>query len=136
MAEQHADSGEARAVSVGANRQAGVYRPSQRAHVLFVGIEVVLLLLLGALALMVRAHPGPLAGDASVEVNLQHAFLHRGPVTSGIEGISTLNWPIPTVITLAIIILIFLLLRRWLDAIVVPLAALVEAASTYVLSTW
>jgi undecaprenyl-diphosphatase len=105
-------------------------------HLLFIGVEITLLVLLGALAVVVRGHPGPLAGDVGAEVGVQHALLHRGLLTAGLEGISTLNWPIPTAITLAIIVGIVLFLRRWLDAIVVPIAAAAESLSTYVVSVW
>jgi membrane-associated phospholipid phosphatase len=126
-------------LSVAARRGAGT--PELRggatpSHVLFAGLEIALLVLLGALALAVRSHPGPLPGDVGLEVGTQHALLHRGLLTDGLEAISTLNWPIPSVITLAIIMAMLLLLRRWLDAMVVPIAAGVESVSTYVLSTW
>jgi undecaprenyl-diphosphatase len=57
-------------------------------------------------------------------------------VTQGLEAISTLNWPVPTAVTLAVIVIIFLLLRRWLDAIVVPVAAGVSSLATLELSRW
>ncbi|HZU11855.1 MAG TPA: phosphatase PAP2 family protein [Chloroflexota bacterium] len=102
----------------------------------FLGLEIVLLALLAALSMIVRGHPGPLPGDVGMEVDVQHALLHKGLLTAGLEGISTLNWPTPSVITLALIIGIFLLLRRWLDAIVIPIAAAAESVSTYLLSAW
>jgi len=126
-------------MSVPARRHAEVVevrRDASRAHRPFVGLEVALLVLLVALAVVVRDHPGPLAGDVGLEIDLQHALLHRGVLTSGIECISTLNWPIPTAITLALIIGMFLLLRRWLDVIAVLLAAVAESVSTLVLSRW
>lgn len=126
-------------MSVAAGRYAEIPEPGRKtasAHLWFVSLEIVLLVLVGALAVIVRTHSGPLPGDTGLEVGTQHALLHRGPVSAGLEAISTLNWPIPSGITLALIVGIFLLLRRWLDAIVVPIAAGAESVSTYVLSTW
>jgi membrane-associated phospholipid phosphatase len=104
-------------------------------HLLFVGGEVLLLVILGVLAVIVKQHPGPLVGDAGLEVDVQKLLLHSflaGPI----EAISTLNWPKPTAITLGIIIAVFLVLRRWLDAIVVPLSALAGSLGTFELSRW
>lgn len=126
-------------MSVPARRHVEIPKRSREVnprHLPFVGMELGLLVLLGALAVIVRSHPGPLAGDAGVEVDVQRAFLHRGLFTAGIESVSTLNWPIPTVITLALIVGIFLFLRRWLDAIVVLITAAAESVSTFVLSRW
>jgi undecaprenyl-diphosphatase len=126
-------------VSATLRRGVPVDEPGRRAgpaHLAFVAGEIILLVLLGTLALMVHAHPGPLPLDAPIERAVQHDLLHRGVLTAGIEAISTLNWPLPTIITLAIIVVIFLLLRRWLDVIVAPLAAAVCSGTTYVLSQW
>jgi membrane-associated phospholipid phosphatase len=105
-------------------------------HLLFIAAELAILCLLLALAVIVRQHPGPLPGDARLEVGVQSALLGRGIVTTGLDGISTLNWPVPTAITMAVIVGIFLLLRRWLDAIVPPIAAGVSSVATFGLSKW
>lgn len=126
-------------MSVRAGRPIGVYEPEEAnraAHLRLIVAEVVVLVLLGALAFAARRHPGPFPGDAGLEVDMQKALLHRGPLTQALEALSTLNWPIPTAVTLAVIFLIFLVLRRWLDAILVPVAAGVSSLVTLELSRW
>lgn len=126
-------------MSVHATRSVGVIEPQGRRrppHVLFIASELIVLVLLLVLAVIARQHPGPLPGDAQLEVDVQKALLHRGVLTQGLEAISTLNWPVPTAITMALIVLIFLLLRRWLDAIVPPIAAAVSSVVTFGLSKW
>jgi undecaprenyl-diphosphatase len=105
-------------------------------HAFFIVGELLLLALLLGLAFAARHHPGPFPGDAGLEVDVQNALLHRGIVTGAIEVVSTLNWPIPTIITLAVIALLFLLLRRWLDVIVVLLAAGASSLATLGVSDW
>lgn len=112
------------------------YRQSALPHLAFLAPAVVVLLLLGTLTWIVKHHPGPLTGDVGIEVAIQHALLPHQIVAEPIEAVSTLNWPLPSAITLAVIFAIFLLLRRWLDAIVVPLAAGASSLATYDLSRW
>lgn len=126
-------------MSVRATQSVGVFEPGGRPgprHFLFIAGEAAILALLLGLAAIVRQHPGPLPGDAPLEVDVQTALLHRGPLTAGLEMISTLNWPLPTIITLAAITLVFLFLRRWLDVIVVLVAAGVSSVATLGLSDW
>jgi undecaprenyl-diphosphatase len=126
-------------MSVRATRSVGVFEPGRQAgprHVLFLVGEAIVLLLLLALAVVVRSHPGPLPGDAAVEVDVQRALLYRGPMTGGLEMISTLNWPVPTIVTLAAITVVFLFLRRWLDIIVVLVVAGISSVATLALSDW
>lgn len=126
-------------MSVRAIGSVGVLEPGGRAgprHLLFFAGEAVILVLLLALAAVVHSHPGPLPGDAALEVDVQRVLLHRGAVTGGVEMISTLNWPVPTIITLAAIVVIFLFLRRWLDIIAVLVAAGVSSVATLGLSDW
>lgn len=126
-------------MSLPVSRDAGQIVPARhrvRSHLWFLITESVLLLALLVLAVVVHAHPGPLPGDASIEVGVQRALLHRGLLTAAIEAISTVNWPVPTAITLAIIVAIFSVLRRWLDAIVPPLAAGTSSLATFLLSRW
>ena len=118
---------------IGVIEAEGSRRPS---HLPFLVSEVVVLAPALALAVIVRQHPGPLPADVGLEVDVQKALLGRGALTQGLEAISTLNWPIPTAITLAVIVLVFLLLRRWLDAIVPPVAAIVSSVVTFGLSKW
>jgi undecaprenyl-diphosphatase len=105
-------------------------------HVLFLAGELVLLILLLVLAAAARQHPGPFPGDAGLEVDAQRALLHRGVLTEGLEAISTLNWPVPSAITLAVVTAFLLLLRRWLDAIVVLVTAGASSVATLALSDW
>jgi membrane-associated phospholipid phosphatase len=131
--------GEGQGVSATVRRGVPVDEPGRRegpSHLAFVAGEVLLLVLLGALALILHAHPGPLPPDAAIERAVQLDLLHRGALTAGIEAISTVNWPLPTIITLALIVVVFLLLRRWLDVLVTPLAAAVSSGATYILSRW
>jgi undecaprenyl-diphosphatase len=126
-------------MSMPLHRSLPVHEPGRRAgpsHFGFITVEVLLLILIGSLSVIVRGHPGPLVGDVGLEQDVQHAFLHHGVITSGLESISTLNWPQPTAITMAVIVVIFLLLRRWLDTIVAPLAAGASSIATFGLSKW
>src|SRR5579862_5216138 len=106
------------------------------AHGLYVGADLVAAALLLGLSAIVRQHPGPLPGDAGLEVDVQHALPHTGFLLQGLEAISTLTWPVPSALTMAAIVLLFLLLRRWLDAIVPPVAAGVSSLATLGLSRW
>jgi undecaprenyl-diphosphatase len=105
-------------------------------HHFFLAVEATLLLLLAALSFAVHQHRGPLPGDVGLAQSTQHGLLHHGALTAAIESVSTLNWPLPTAITLGIIVLIFLLLRRWLDAGLAVLAALISSEATFLLSRW
>jgi membrane-associated phospholipid phosphatase len=126
-------------MSMPLHRSPPVHELGRRAgpsHLAFIGSEVLLLVLLGVLSIIVRGHPGPLVGDVGFEQGVQHTFLHKGAITSGLEAISTLNWPKPTAITMAVIVAIFLVLRRWLDIVVAPLAAGASSITTFGLSKW
>jgi undecaprenyl-diphosphatase len=98
--------------------------------------EAALLTGLLVLAFIVKRHPGPLPGDVGVEVDLQHALLPHKLITSVVEAVSTLNWPIPSVITLAVVVLIFLLLKRWLDILIVIITAALTDESSYLFNQW
>ncbi|HEX6506636.1 MAG TPA: phosphatase PAP2 family protein [Chloroflexota bacterium] len=94
-------------------------------------VEVMLLAVFIGLAVAVKRHPGPLPGDVGLELDVQHAVLPHRFLTNVLDAVSTLNWPIPATITIAIIMLIFLLLRRWLDALaVVATLAVIEGTGT------
>ncbi|GAC1473461.1 MAG: hypothetical protein PVSMB7_27460 [Chloroflexota bacterium] len=105
-------------------------------HAGFVASEVLLLALLAALSVAARNHHGPFPGDVGFERDVQAALFPQHWLVGPLEAVSTLNWPIPTAITLGIIVLLFLLLRRWLDAIIIPLAAGVASMATLFLSRW
>jgi undecaprenyl-diphosphatase len=77
-----------------------------------------------------------LTGDVGTEVAIQHVLLPHQMLAAPIEAISTLNWPLPSAITLAVIVSGFLLLQRWLDAMTVSLAAGASSLATYEISRW
>ena len=83
-----------------------------------------LLLLAGvALAVVVKEHPAPLPGDVGAELAVQHALLARGPLTAVVEGVSTINFPLPSALLLATVAALLLVVRRWLDLLVTLLVA-------------
>lgn len=105
-------------------------------HLGFVIGELLLLAGVLALAFIVKGHPGPLPGDVSIELDVQHAILPHTFLTTIVEAVSTLNWPIPSVITLAVVVLIFLMLKRWLDILIVILTAAVTDETSYLFNQW
>lgn len=120
-----------------ANYAGSKARTSTRvSHVRFVAGEVILVAVLLGLAIMVKRHPGPLPGDVGGALDVQQALLPHTTVTGAVEAVSTLNWPIPSVITLAVIVLIFLLLKRWLDILMVIVAAAVTDETSYLFNQW
>ena len=98
--------------------------------------ETVLAVLVIGLALAFRRHPGPLAVDLDLEVGVQNVLLPHPFLREPVEAISTLDFALPVVITLSIIAAIFLLLRRWLDAIIVPIAAGVSGLGNTAIKDW
>jgi membrane-associated phospholipid phosphatase len=92
-----------------------------------------ILVLLGAalLFLVVWHHRGPLPGEVGVTLGVQHALLHTlfaGPI----ELVSTIGWPIPAAITIGGIVVLLLILRRWLDAIIlIPTAVVTSLSNLY-----
>lgn len=112
-----------------------VTKKGERGHsVGFVIGESSLLIVFAVLAFIVDRHPGPLLGDAGIELDVQHALLPHVILADPIEAVSTLNWPVPATITLAVIVIIFLFLRRWLDVLVVVATAAVAEGTSSVLS--
>ncbi|GAC1445089.1 MAG: hypothetical protein NVSMB52_05360 [Chloroflexota bacterium] len=103
-------------------------------HVGFIVGELFLLAMLALLSAAVRLHPSALPGDVGTERAVQSALLGRGLLTQMLEGISTLNWPVPVAVTLAAVAIALLALRRWLDAPMVIAIAAVSAESNYILS--
>ena len=104
------------------------------AHAGFLAGEVFLGALLAGLCFTVKAHPGPLPGDVAAELDVQHSLLPHRLLTDGIEALSTLNWPVPSAMTLAAIVALSLLLRRWLDTAAVILTAALCSATNARLS--
>src|SRR5579859_2386844 len=120
-----------------ADRSWTTRRTSNRvSHTRFLTAEAVLLGLLLVLTVLVKQHRGPLAGDVGLELDVQHALLPHSFITQVVEAVSTLNWPIPSVITLAVITIIFLLLKRWLDILIVIATAAVTDETSYLFNQW
>jgi len=78
-----------------------------------------ILTLLGAvlLFLVVWHHRGPLPGEVDVTLGVQHDILHT-PFAGPIELVSAIAWPIPAAVTMCLIVLVLLVLRRWLDVMI------------------
>ncbi len=100
-------------------RQAGNTRATPLPHLGFLVAEAVFLILLLTLTVIVHAHPGPLPGDRGGVLDLQHWLRPHRVVTDVIVMDSTIAWPIPSTITVAVVTALLLGLRRWLDAILV-----------------
>ncbi|MGH2411295.1 MAG: phosphatase PAP2 family protein [Chloroflexota bacterium] len=85
---------------------------------------VALLCLAMFLLVLVVSHIGPLPDDVNIELGVQHTLRHTF-LAAPIETVSNAGWPIPSAASVAVMVLCFLLLRRWLDAlIIVPIAVL------------
>lgn len=126
--------GAARLAAARPGREYDKRRSSDVPHGSFVANELLLLLLVAGLALLVRYHPGPFPGDVGVERGEQHLVLPHHTLTNLLENISTIGWPIPAAITLGVFIVAFLLLRRWLDALLSLVIAVVVDELTFLLS--
>jgi len=97
-------------------------------------LEVLLLALVASLALVVHAHAGPLPGDVGGVRAVQDSLWGRGELTTMVEDVSTLSWPIPGAITIAVVTGLLLLLRQWLSALLIPLSVGVADGSNYLVS--
>jgi len=127
-------SGAARLAAARPGREYDKRDSSGVPHASFVVTELLLLILVAALALLVRYHPGAFPGDVAVERGEQHLLLPHHALTILLENISTIGWPIPAAITLGVFIVLFLLLRRWLDALVSLVTAVAVDELTFLLS--
>ena len=96
--------------------------------------EVVLAILIVALAVAVKDHPAPLPGDAGVSVAWQHLLLPHRALASAVEDVSTVAWPVPQAVVLAGVTLVLLALRRWLAALLALVTAGVADGSNYLLA--
>jgi membrane-associated phospholipid phosphatase len=103
-------------------------------HAAFIAGEGILLLIILALSILVKRHPGPVPGDLGLELDVQHWLLPHKALTSAVEAVSTFNWPVPAAATLAAVFVIFLVLRRWLDAIIMVITAAVTDESSFLLN--
>jgi membrane-associated phospholipid phosphatase len=107
---------------------------SEVPHGQFFMPEAVLAVAIAALSLAVRVHPGPLPGDVGGALAVQHALLPHRWLTNVVEAVSTLNFPVPALVTLAVVMVIFALLRRWLDILTVAATLGISNGSHLVLS--
>jgi undecaprenyl-diphosphatase len=83
------------------------------------------------LAIIVKEHPAALPGDVSIELLLQHLLLPHKLLTTTIDGVSTITWPIPSALILVAMTVILLVLQRWLDALIVLFVAGFADGSSY-----
>jgi undecaprenyl-diphosphatase len=84
----------------------------------FIALEIILLALLIVLTVAVKTHAGPLPGDRVGELDMQHWLRPHRLLTEVLDFASTVNWPIPAAISVAVVSALLLLLRRWLDVLV------------------
>ena len=94
-------------------------------------IGLVLLVAAIALALAVKAHPGPWANDVQIELADQHLLLPHHPLAVAIDQVSRVNWPTPAGIVVGVVFVLLLLLRRWLDALTAAGASILGDLSSY-----
>lgn len=90
-----------------------------RRHRTCVVVELVLLGLALGLDVLVKLHPAPLPGDVETVLAWQHLMRPHKLLTLLVYQVSELTWPIPALITTGAVVGLLLLLRRWLDALVV-----------------
>jgi len=114
-----------------ATRQPPPVRAHRVPHIPFVGGELLFLALVLVLAVIVHGHPAPLPGDLDLALGLQHLLLPHHVVTRLLDAVSALNWPTPSGITVAVVLLVLLVLRRWLDAVVALVTSAVADGSSY-----
>ena len=105
------------------------WAPALRAHAGFVAAELVLVVAALALAAVVRAHPGPLPGEAGLTVAWQDLVRPHPFPTAVIGAVSTLNFPRPARVMIVAVVVVLVLCRRWLD-IALALGALWAASTT------
>jgi membrane-associated phospholipid phosphatase len=107
-------------------------RSFARRHAAFAGGELAMLLTALALAVIVRRHPGPLPGDVGVALALQHVLLPHHGLDSLLDGVSAINWPVPSAIVVAGVVGLLVTLRRWLAAGTTLLTSALADASSYI----
>lgn len=103
-------------------------------HSPFLAGEAILLLLALALAIVVTLHPAPLPGDAGLAVAWQHLLLPHRSLTSAVEEISTIAWPVPQGVTLVGVTLVLVALRHWIAAVVALLTVGLADGSSYLVA--
>lgn len=94
-------------------------------------VELLLLLLALGLDLLVLLHPQPLPGDVGSTLALQRLLLPQQTLTWLINLTSELTWPTPALLTTIAIVGLLLLLRRWLDALILIVFPALDSGATY-----
>jgi undecaprenyl-diphosphatase len=103
-------------------------------HAGFPIAEIILLVLTVVFALVVHANPGLLPGDVGTELDLQQWIRPHKTITDIMDLASTISWPIQAAIIVAVIAVTFMVLRRWLDALVVLLLPGIANGTNYLIS--
>ena len=106
-------------------------RSFARRHAAFIGGELVALLAALALTVIVKRHPGPLPGDVELALALQHFLLPHHWLASLVDGVSTINWPVPSAIIMLGVVGLLVTLRWWLAAGTALLTSALADASSY-----
>ncbi len=97
-------------------------------------VELVLLGGTLALAAIVKAHPGPLPGDWSITVGLQHLVLPDHLLRVVLDFISTVTWPAYVFFQIGILIAIMGVFRRVLDIALTLMVAGAADGSNWIIS--
>jgi len=100
-------------------------------HLRFILGELLLVAALAALALDLKRHPGPLPYDVSVTLGEQHLLLPHHLLSSALEEVSQINWPIPAGIVVGVVVIGLLLLRHWLEALTALAASVLSDLTSY-----
>ena len=90
-----------------------------------------MLLVALVLDVIVALHPAPLPGDVGSTLALQHLLLSHQTLTLLINQTSELTWPLAATLTTIAIVGLFLLVRRWLDALLVAVIPALGSATSY-----
>jgi membrane-associated phospholipid phosphatase len=83
------------------------------------------------LALDLKGHPGPLPYDVNITLGEQHLLLPHQLLSSALEDVSQINWPIPAGIVVGVVVVGLLLLRRWLEALTALAASVLSDLTSY-----
>jgi membrane-associated phospholipid phosphatase len=94
-------------------------------------VGAVLLVAAVALALVVKAHPGPLPDDVQLELADQHLLLPHQLLATALDQVSRVNWPTPAGIVVGTVFVLLLLLRRWLAALTAAGASIFGDLTSY-----
>jgi undecaprenyl-diphosphatase len=84
-----------------------------------------------ALDVVVALHPAPLPGDVGSVLAVQRLLLPHKTLTLWLEQVSTVTWPITALETIIAAVALLLLLRRWLDALLVAVLTGLGSGSSY-----